>query len=175
MVLSSTCLHQQISLISPVQTKMVTKSFVNLLMMSHSQHWHLRLWQTHLLVSWHSSVCIPVHWTPVLMYSMQQKERKSVNWIKYIPEISQQLLVSNWQQQVILSVMRNIRLFWNPWNSLNRLSSLLSSRKQRTIRVKWVKLWQNLLKKIRHSVLILIRKPVRQSLPEWVSFTWKLS
>ena len=42
MVLLSICRHQQISLISLVQMKRVTKLFVSLLMMNHLQHLHSR-------------------------------------------------------------------------------------------------------------------------------------
>ena len=62
------------------------------------------------------------------------------NLIKFIPVISLLLLVSNYQQLVIQSVMNSIRLFWNPWNSQNQLSSSLSSLRQKLVRARWVRL-----------------------------------
>ncbi len=47
--------------------------------------------------------------------------------------------------------------------------------KTKASRVNLVSLLQNLQKRIRHSVHTLIRKLVRQSSPEWVSFTWRSS
>ena len=57
----------------------------------------------------------------------------------------------------------------------NRLSSSLSSPRQKPVRANWVKLLQNLQRKIPHSALIQIRKQDRPSSQVWVSFIWKSS
>ena len=54
--------------------------------------------------------------------------------------------------------MNSIRLFWNPWNSQNRLSSLRLSLRQRLPRVSLANLLQSLQRKTRHSVHTLIKE-----------------
>ena len=55
------------------------------------------------------------------------------------------------RQQVILCVTKNMRSFWNPWNSRIRLSRSPSSRRQRLDRKRWVSLLQSWQKKTRRS------------------------
>ncbi|EJW93127.1 hypothetical protein EVA_18767 [gut metagenome] len=54
------------------------------------------------------------------------------------PVISPLLSVSRTPLPVILSAMKRILLFSNPWNSQNRLFVLLSSLRLRPVRKKWV-------------------------------------
>ena len=89
--------------------------------------------------------------------------------------ISQQQLDLSSLLPVIPSVMSSIRLSLSLWNSQSQLSSSQLSLKQKLDRASQVKHQQNLLKKILHSVHIQIRKLVRQSLPEWVSYIWRSS
>ena len=63
----------------------------------------------------------------------------------------------------------------SPWNSRSLLYLWLSSLRLRLLRVRWVRLWQSLLKKILPSVLEPTRKQDRPSSPEWESCTLRLS
>ena len=71
--------------------------------------------------------------------------------------------------------MSSIQLSLSQWNSQSQLLSLLSSLRPRMIRVRWVRHSQSLLRRILHSRLIQTKRQDRQSLPEWVSFTLRLS
>ena len=97
------------------------------------------------------------------------------NLKKYTPVILQQQLDLSLLLQVIQSVMNSILLSLSLWNSLNLLSSLLSSLRLRLDRARWVKLLPSWQKKILLSVLIQIRKQARQLLLVWVNYTLKLS
>ena len=69
----------------------------------------------------------------------------------------------------------SIRLFWNPWNSRNRLSVLPLSRKPKLVRRRWVLRLPSWQKKTRPSRPIPMRKPARPSSPVWASCIWRLS
>ena len=109
----------------------------------------------------------------VLDVSFRCMQIREQSWTRYIPVISLQQLDLSSPQQVILSVMSSIRLFWSPWSSRSRLSSWQSSLRPKQVRARWVKLLQNLQKKILPSVHIRIRRQDRQLSPVWVNFTWR--
>ena len=99
---------------------------------------------------------------------MQTKEAK---FQKFAREIFVQPLVLKIQQQGILFAMKNLLSFRK--NELPDTCNFMLqlNLKQKLTRIKWVSLFKNLLKKIRHSRLKPILKQVKRLFQVWANFT----